>query len=91
MKINSFGDFNMDGIRILERFHRLKRLRDEVSFEEKWIMTAFEKNPCKEEVTRTLLDRWNLESTYLASYGNYIITSQELSLLRGKDTYETKF
>ena len=35
VKINSFGDFNMDGIRILERFHRLKRLRDEVSFEKK--------------------------------------------------------
>ena len=47
-------------------------------------MTAFEKNACKEEVTHALLDRWNLESTYLASYGNYIITSQELSLLCGE-------
>ena len=80
VKINSFGVFNMDGIRILERFHRQKRLRAEVSFEKKWIKTAFEKNPFEEEVTHALLDRWNLESRYLASYNNYRITSQELSL-----------
>ena len=84
VKINSFGDFNMDGIRILERFHRLKRLHAEVSFEKKWIKTEFKKNPFEEEVTNALLDRWNLESSYLASYGNYRITSQELSLLCGE-------
>ena len=83
-KINSFGDFNMDGIRILERFHRLKRLRAEVSFEKKWIKTVFRKNPFEEEVTHALLNRWNLEGSYLASYGNYRITSQELSLLCGE-------
>ena len=84
VKINYFGHFNMDGIRILERFHRLKRLRAEVSFEKKWIRTVFKKNPFKEEVTHALLDRWNLESSYLASYDNYRITSQELSLLCGE-------
>ena len=57
VKINSFGDFNMDGIRILERFHRLKRLRAEVSFEKKWIKTVFKKNPFEEEVTHALLNR----------------------------------
>ena len=71
VKINSFGDFNMDGIRTLERFHRLKRLRAEVSFEKKWIKTVFKKNPFEEVVTHALLNRWNLESSYLASYGNY--------------------
>ena len=35
-------------------------------------------------MTHALLDRWNLESRYLASYGNYRITSQELSLLCGE-------
>ena len=80
VKINSFGDFNKDGIRILERYHRLKRLRAEVSFEKKWIKTVFKKNPFK-EVTHALLNRWKLESSYLASYGSYRITSQELSLL----------
>lgn len=84
VKINSFGNFNRDGIRILERFHRLKRLRSEVSFEKKWIKEVFQKIPFEEEVTHALLDRWNLECTYLASYNNYRITSQELSLLCGE-------
>ena len=74
VKINSFRDLNMDGIRILERFHRLKCLREEVSFKKKWINTVFKKNPFEEEGTHTLLNRWNLESSYLASYGNYRIT-----------------
>ena len=51
VKINSFGDFSMDGIRILES---VKCLRAEVSFEKKWIKTVFKKNPFKEEVTHSV-------------------------------------
>ena len=84
VKIPSYGDFNSDGIRILQRYHRLKRLRAEVSFEKKWIKNIFKTTLFEEKVTRALLDRWNLEGKHLASYNNYSITSQELSLLCGE-------
>ena len=35
-------------------------------------------------MTHALLDGWNLENSYLASYNNYRITSQELSHLCGE-------
>ncbi|KAJ7377450.1 Cysteine-type peptidase [Desmophyllum pertusum] len=84
-QIPSYGDFNIDGIRILQRFHRLKCLHAAVTFEIKWLKTAFLKTgDLQKEVTEALLDRWNREGTYLASYGNYRISSQELSLLCGE-------
>ena len=79
-----YGDFNKEGIRILKRFHLLKRLRAEVAFEKKWIKKAFQSSCFEKEVTQALLDRWNLEVTYLASYDNYKISSQELSFLCGE-------
>ena len=36
------------------------------------------------EVTEALLDQWNLDGSYLVSYDNYRISSQELSLLCGE-------
>ena len=68
----------------MQRFHRLKRPRAEVSFEKQWINKSFENTPFDPEVTHALFDRWNLQGTWLASYGNYKIKSQELSLLCGE-------
>ena len=84
VKITSYGVFDSSGIRTLKRFHRLKRLRAEVSFEKEWVHKAFENTPFQQEVTDALFDRWNLQGTWLASYGNYRISSQELSLLCGE-------
>ena len=83
-QIPLYGNFNKEGIRVLQRFHRVKRLRSEVSFETKWLEMAFKHNSFREEATEALLIRWNLEGKYLASYDNYRITSQELSLLVGE-------
>ena len=38
----------------------------------------------QEEVTHARLDWWNIEGSYLAAYGNYRITFQDLSLLCGE-------
>ena len=84
VSIPSYGVFDMGGIITLQRFHRLKRLRPEVAFEQQWIKKAFESTPFQQEVTHVLLDGWNLQGTWLASNGNYRITSQELSLLCGE-------
>lgn len=86
VKFPLYGNFDREGVRILKRFHRLKVLRKEVEFEKKWLQSTFsEKDPMlQEEVTYALLDRWNIEGSYLATYGNYRITSQELSLLCGE-------
>ena len=84
VKITSYGVFDSSGIRTLKRFHRLKRLRAEVSFEKEWVHKAFENTPFQQDVTDALFDRWNLQGTWLASYGNYRISSQELSLLCGE-------
>ena len=84
VKITSYGVFDSSGIRALKRFHRLKRLRAEVSFEKEWVHKAFENTPFQQDVTDALFDRWNLQGTWLASYGNYRISSQELSLLCGE-------
>ena len=78
-KTSCYGDFDIEGIRLLKRFHRLKCLRREVSFEKKWLQSVFHNN--QKEVTEALLDRWNLDSACLRSYDNFRITSQELSLL----------
>ena len=82
--IPSYGVFDINGIRNLLRFHRLKRLRAEVAFEKQWINRSFENTPFEPDVAHALFDRWNLEGTWLASYGSYKITSQELSLLCGE-------
>lgn len=76
----SYGTFNKWGIHILKRFHRLRQLRDEVQFEEKWLKNVFSnmKNCMRDDVTHALLDRVNEEEKYLVSYKNYRITSQEL-------------
>lgn len=86
VKFPLYGNFDREGVQILKRFHRLKVLRKEVEFEKKWLQSTFsEKDPMlQEEVTYALLDRWNIEGSYLATYGNYRITSQELSLLCGE-------
>lgn len=73
MKINFFGDFNIYGIRILERFYSLERLYVEVFFEKKWIKIVFEKIFFEKEVIYVLLDRWNLENSYFVFYNNYRI------------------
>ena len=83
-QIAMYGNFNIEGIRVLKRFHRLKRLRAEVSFEKTWLAKAFKNSNFTKEVTEALLDRWNLDGSYLASYDNYRISSQELSLLCGE-------
>ena len=80
----TYGNFNIEGIRVLKRFHRLKRLRAEVSFEKTWLEKAFKNTNFAKKVAEALLDRWNLEGNYLASYDNYRISSQELSLLCGE-------
>jgi len=81
-----YGNFDRERVRILKRFHRLKGLRKEVQFEEKWIQSTFSTTDpmLQDGVTHALLDRWNIEGSYLATYGNYRITSQELSLLCGE-------
>ena len=84
VKILSYGVFDINGIRTLQRFHRLKRLRAEVSFEKQWVNEVFKNTPFEKEVRHALFDRWNPQGTYLVSYGNYRITSQELSLLCGE-------
>ena len=86
VKFPLYGNFDREGVRILKRFHRLKGLRKEVQFEKKWLQNTFSATDpmIQEEVTHALLDRWNIEGSYLATYGNYRITSQELSLLCGE-------
>jgi len=86
VKFPLYGNFDREGVRILKRFHRLKGLRKEVQFEKKWLQSTFSATDrmLQEKVTHALLDRWNIEGSYLASYGNYRITSQELSLLCGE-------
>ena len=86
VKFPLYGNFDREGVRILKRFHRLKGLCKEVQFEKKWLQSTFSaKDPMlQEEVTHALLDRWNIQGNYLATYGNYRITSQEVSLLCGE-------
>ena len=84
MKINSFGDFNVDGIRILERFHRLKHLCDKISYEKKWIKTTFEKNLLKKKWHTLCWTGGTWKVPILHHNSNYRIMSQELSLLCGE-------
>ena len=62
----------------------MKHLCAEVSFEKEWVHKGFENTPFQQDVTNALFDQWNLQGTWLASYGNYRISSQELSLLCGE-------
>ena len=83
-KLPFHGNFDLKRIRILQRFHHLKCLREETSFEKTWLKTVFASSKFEKEVTHALLDRWNNDGTYLAEYQNYRISSQELSLLCGE-------
>ena len=83
-KFHFYGNFDSEGIRILQRFHRLKSLRTEIAFEKTWLKTVFANTRHEKEVTDALLDRWNVDDSYLTSYENYRITSQEFSLLCGE-------
>ena len=83
-KIPGYGIFDREGIRVLGRFHEIKSLKRQVQFEEKWLKQAFCGVGYEREVTEALLDRWNKDDSFLASYGNYKITSQVLSSLAGK-------
>ena len=80
----NYGIFDREGIRVLGRFHSMKSLRRQVQFEETWLKQAFKNVKFEREVTEALLDRWNKDGNFLASYGNYHITSQSLSLLAGE-------
>lgn len=83
-KFPLYGNVNKEGIQILKRFHILKRLHTEVALAKKWIKKAFQSCCFEKEVMQALLDRWNLEGTYLVSYDNYRISSQGLSSLCGE-------
>jgi hypothetical protein len=76
VKFLSYGNFDRKGIRILERFHRLKQLCEEVKFEEKWLTHAFEnlEKVVEDKVTHALLDRWNMEGTKLQNILTRIFT-----------------
>ena len=83
-KFPGYGIFDREGIRVLGRFHEIKSLKRQVQFEEKWLKQAFSGVGYEREVTEALLDRWNKDDSFLASYGNYKITSQVLSSLVGE-------
>lgn len=86
VQFQSYGSFDRTGIRILQRFHRLRKLRNEVKFEEEWLRSAFQNmdNTLKNQVTCALLDRVNEEGKHLVSYKDYRLTSQDLSLMCGE-------
>ena len=54
------------GIRILQRFHKLKSLWSETAFEK----TVLANVKYEKEITHALLDRWNVDDTYITSYQN---------------------
>ena len=83
-KFPGYVVFNKEGIRVLGRFHWIKSLRRQVQFEETWLKQAFRDVEFEQEVTEALLDRWNKDGRFLATYPNYQITSQGLSLLAGE-------
>ena len=83
-KFTFYGNFDLEGICILQRFHQLKSLRRETAFEKTWLKTVLANTKHEKEITHALLDRWNVDDTYLTSYQNYRITSQEFSLLCGE-------
>lgn len=78
------GIFDRDGIRVFGRFHLVKSLKRQVQFEEKWLKQAFNNEEYEQEVTAAMLARWNKDGSFLASYGNYKVTSQVLSSLVGE-------
>lgn len=88
MEFQDYGTFSPEGLLVLERFHRLKELKQEVQFELKWLNEVFERRTPekKARVTAALLDNENLQREFLAKSwcGQYNITSQELSTLCGE-------
>ena len=49
VKIPLYGIFNQRGIMVLQRFHRLKRLRTEVEFEKALLQNTFHLSAFREE------------------------------------------
>lgn len=86
MCIDGFGSFSMKGLLTLMRYHRMKELKDEVQAELKWVGDTFNTYPKEDRdmVVKALLDRWNLDGTFVAKSLDYFITSQELSRLCGE-------
>ncbi|XP_031551982.1 uncharacterized protein LOC116289232, partial [Actinia tenebrosa] len=86
MCIDGFGSFSMKGLLTLLRYHRMIDLKDEVQTELRWIDDTFTRYPKQDRdmVIKALLDRWNLEETFVAKSSDYCITSQELSRLCGE-------
>ncbi|KAK3742604.1 hypothetical protein QZH41_006381 [Actinostola sp. cb2023] len=86
IQFKSFGTFDRQGIRHLQRFHRLKQLRKEVEFEEKWLENAFENlgSNLKDAVTGALLD-----SQYEVNAVNPLPTKEHyVGLSRSYSQYE---
>ena len=62
-KFTFYGNFDLEGIRILQRFHQLKSLRRETAFEKTWLKTVLANTKHEKEITHALLDRWNVDDT----------------------------
>ena len=86
IQFRSYGNFDRMGIRILQQFHQLRKLRNEVKFEEEWLRSAFKNmdNTLKNQVMCALLDGINKEGKHLVSYKDYRLTSQDLFLMCGE-------
>ena len=78
------GNFDLEAISILQRFHKLKSLRRETAFEKTWLKTVLANTKYEKETTHALLDRRSVDDTYLTSYQNYRIISRQFSTLCGE-------
>ena len=50
--------------------HKLKSLWSETAFEKTWLKTVLANVKYEKEITHALLDRWNVDETYITSYQN---------------------
>ena len=73
---------NRKSCRRIQWFHWLRKLHNEITFQEEWLQSAFQNmdNTLKNQVTCTLFDRVNEKGKHLVSYKDYRLTSQDLSL-----------
>ena len=67
-KFPGYRIFDQEGIRVLGRFYLIKSLKRQVQFEEKWLKQVFSNVEYEQEVTEVLLDRWNKDGSFLASW-----------------------
>lgn len=51
-----YGNFSIEGVRVLKRFYYLKLLRGEVFFEKIWLLKVFKNSYFVKEVIEVLLD-----------------------------------